>query len=295
MAEEETTEEEAAPDFSEYEYLIPTWLKDTVLQEIWEEAYIQTGNGAQALEAVRQSAEYETFFPGNTRDDGTIRLSEGEYQSTIESYQDSIAAIGINPDLPQWDDMWVELIEGDVDGSEFWQLRVKPIYDRVLNNTAEVMAEFASLQGIALSPEAIIANAINPAIGTAILDKTMSLAEIRGEFASKLAPTSTIGGEYFEDLYKYGVDQNQARQLFGAADTMMPLLSVLAGRHQDPDDDFDIMEFTAASLYNDPEQATRLRRLMAQERASFQAAGSQLDFIRDRITGAAGLVERSKS
>jgi hypothetical protein len=65
---------------------------------------------------------------------------------------------------------------------------------------------------------------------------------------------------------------------------------VLANRHFDPDDDFDIFEFTAASLFNDPVQRRRMARLIAQEQAQFGSTGG---FARDRGTGGlAGLEVR---
>ena len=275
----------------EYDYLIPAWLRGTPLGAVWEEAYIQTGDGNAALLAVRADDLYETVFAGNKRDDGTVRYNENDYVSTMESYADSIEAIGLNSQLFQ--DKFVQLIEGDVDADEFWIERVKPVYDRVMNNTDAVRAEYAAAFQISLTDEAILASVLDPeGVGQAVLDKTISMSEIRGEYSGRWNNIDQIETDYFTELHKYGVDQDQARRFFANADTMLPVLGVLAARHDDPDDEFDLDEFTQASVYEDPFQRSRIRRLMAQERSTFQQASSQIDLVRNRITGASGLEER---
>ncbi len=276
----------------DYSYLIPAWLRGTPLGDIWQEAYIQTGDGSAALEAVRTDAEYDLVFAGNKREDGSIRYDENTYLSTMESYADSIESIGLNAAL--FADKFVQLIEGDVSGPEFWQDRVKPIYDRVIKNTAAVQKEYADAFGIAMTREAILASVLDPdGLGAGILEETISMSELKGEYSSRFdASPDMMGDDYFKELDEYGVDQGFSRQLFANAEVMVPAIAALAARHADPDDSFDLAEFTSATVYGDPFEASRMRRLMAQERASFQQASSQLDIVRNRITGASGLQER---
>jgi hypothetical protein len=54
-----------------------------------------------------------------------------------------------------------------------------------------------------------------------------------------------------------------------SAANLVPALNVLTRRHADPDDTFDLEEFVAADLFEDPTQRRRMRRLVNQERASF--------------------------
>jgi hypothetical protein len=274
-----------------YRYLIPVWLRDTALGDMWTDFYIEFGDGQQALEGVRASSEYDLEFPGNKRDDGTLRYDENNYFSLMESYADSIHAIGLDPAL--FEEKFVDLLVGDVGADEFWGERIKPIYDRVMNNTDAVRAEYAAAFGIDLTDEAILASVLDPeGLGTRILEKTISQSELRGEFRARFDDIDTIEADYFTELYKYGVDQDSARSLFANAETIAPVLSVLASRHSDPDDEFDLQDFTQAAVFSDPLQVSRMRRLMAQERASFQKASSQVDIVRDRQTGASGLEER---
>jgi hypothetical protein len=90
------------------------------------------------------------------------------------------------------------------------------------------------------------------------------------------------------ELYERDIDLGRVRQLFQQADAMMPALSVLAARHADPDDNFDLNEFTAGTLYNDPEQARRIRTLIAQERSSF-TGGKQIEYSGNKGGGLTGL------
>jgi hypothetical protein len=280
-------------DPTEFDFLIPEWLQGTPLGIVWRTAYILTGEGGAAIEAVRADEGYDLIFAGNKREDGSVRYTEGEYLATIESYEDSISAIGLNSQLPQFQDMFVKLIEGNVSGPEFWQDRVKVVFDRVMQNTDAVREEYAKLMGIGITDEEILASILDPeGLGVAILDQTISISELRGEYTDRWKDIDGLEADYFIELDKYGIDQDMARNLFANADTMVPAIQVLANRHADPDDTFDLQEFTNAAIYADPFQASRMRRLMAQERSSFASSSSQIDVVRSRLTGAVGLEER---
>jgi hypothetical protein len=148
--------------------------------------------------------------------------------------------------------------------------------------------------GVDLSDEAIIGSLIGgDDIFQGLLDQTIAMSEIRGSYSERFSDISQVEADFFDELYKRGdIDLDAARALFANADTMMPIMSALAARHADADDDFDIYEFTNASIWGDPKQASRMRRLMSQERADFQGASSQVDIVRGRSTGAIGLETR---
>jgi hypothetical protein len=260
---------------------------------VWRDAYILTGDGTAAIEAVRADAGYDEVFAGNKREDGSVRNTESDYLATIESYEDSIEAIRLNSKLAQFQEQFVKLIIGNVSGVEFWQDRVKVVYDRVMQNTDAVREEYALAMGIGITDEEILASILDPqGLGNAILEQTISISELRGEYRDRWQDIDSIEADYFLELDKYGVDQDVARNLFANADTLMPAIEILARRHADADDTFDLREFTNAALYGDPFQASRMRRLMAQERASFASSSSQVDVVRSRLTGATGLEER---
>jgi hypothetical protein len=274
----------------------PAWLEGTPLGDIYNEVWDATGDPVAAIDAVRADPRYEDFFAGNLRDDGTVRYTEAEYFVHMESYEDSLVAIGLSRDFirANFTEQFTDLIRGNVDGNEFWTLRVKPTYDRILQATDEIRTEYAMSMGINLSDEAIIGSLIGgDNIFQGLLDQTIAMSEIRGSYSERFSDINEVETDFFDELYKRGdVDLDAARALFMNADTMMPIMSALAARHADADDDFDIYEFTNASIWGDPLQASRMRRLMSQERADFQGASSQVDIVRGRSTGAIGLETR---
>jgi hypothetical protein len=151
------------------------------------------------------------------------------------------------------------------------------------------MQWYAQNNGLQLSFEAILAAALDPDdIGTKILNRQIGMAEIGGEgIEAGFAPDVGL----VEQLYERGVTREEAQQEFATAANYVPVLNVLARRHADPDDDFDLEEFVAADVFNDPTQRRRMRRLMQQERASF--TGGRGTFAQDRETGGVvGLTER---
>ena len=109
------------------------------------------------------------------------------------------------------------------------------------------------------------------------------MAEIGGEAATR---GFNIGKGMSEELFRAGLGRNEAAGFFGQAATQLPGLDVLARRHEDPDDDFDLEELTKAMIYDDPEERRRMRRLVAQERSTFTDVGN---LARGRTGGVAGL------
>lgn len=267
---------------TDYGILMP-WMPDELIQ-VYNEAFIEYGDPEFAWAAVRQSPQYEQYFAGNRRDDGTVRMTEQEYTAVKEGYDDVFRSVGLNPNL--FNEQYVDLIEGDVSPDELMRDRVLPVYERVLEATPDIMARYAADWGLEMTPEAILAAALDPdRVGAAILNKQIALSEIGGEAASS---GYDIDIEFAERMLEAGLDRGMADQLFAKAEYLQPVLSTLAARHADPDDEFDLEQFVGAELFQDPTQRRRIRRLMAQESSTF-TGGAQVDFARSRIGGVAGL------
>lgn len=77
----------------------------------------------------------------------------------------------------------------------------------------------------------------------------------------------------------------QAAQTFGNAKQIIPIMDVLAKRHNDPDDDFDVEEFLASEFFKDPEENYRMRRLMSAERSMFGRGASIRQSQAGALTG----------
>jgi hypothetical protein len=262
------------------------WLTDKLIW-IYTTYWEGTGDPDRAWAEMQAHPEFERTFPGIKRDDGTLRMTAQEYVVTMEGYENVLQSVGLNPKL--FRSQFVELIEGEVSPDEFAVERVDPLYERIVETSPGIMEWYSQQNGLALSFEAILAAALDPDdVGTKILNRQIGMAEIGGEgIEAGFAPDVGL----VEELYERGVTREQAQQEFATAANYVPVLSMLARRHADPDDEFDLEEFVAADVFNDPMQRRRMRRLMQQERASF--TGGRGTFTQDRETGGVvGLTER---
>ena len=227
--------------------------------------------GAAADDAwaeVQRDERYDEWFPGNRRPDGTIRLPEAAYYGTMQGYKNVLRSVGVRVrpfinDLPT-------LIQGDVTVSEFAS-RVSQVTSRVLHQLPAIQKEYADLWNVDMDRESIIASLIKPGLGAEMLERRIGMAEIAGEATEQ---DFDITKQMAQQMFEAGVGRGDARNTFAQAAEFLPVLSVLARRHADPDDDFDLEEFVSSTVYNDPEQRARMRRLMNQERVSFVTGGS---------------------
>jgi hypothetical protein len=252
--------------------------------KLYVDAYIESGDPILAWQSVRQSEAYERHFAGNRREDGTLRMTEQEYVSNITAYEDAFISIGLNPRL--FEEKFVTLIRGDVSPDELYQDRLEPIYERVIASSEFIMAEYAEQQGIDLSIEAIVAGIIDPDLGERILNRQITMAEIGGEAAERGFDIAT---GMADELFRQGIDRSGSERLFGEAASVLPVLSVLAQRHADLDDTFDLTEFVRAEIYDDPQQRRRMRRLISQERSLFGNVTGGLKVKTGRTGGRSGL------
>ncbi|GAH10847.1 unnamed protein product, partial [marine sediment metagenome] len=121
--------------------LAPSWMPPRMAR-LWYREYLEAGgasvagSGLVAKEIIRNDPEYrdlyDKWFPGNRRDDGSLRLDEGDYSTTIESYRNALTGVNVNPDI--FEDKFAGLIEGDVGEGEFVQ-RVESMYERVIESS----------------------------------------------------------------------------------------------------------------------------------------------------------------
>jgi len=254
------------------------WLPSAAI-DIYLQEWFKSGNVDTAWAAVQQDSQYETWFPGNLTEDGRPRLPEGDYAKTVAAYDEVFINVGINPEVMRA--RYGELIAGDVSPYELETTRINPMHDRVVSQSAQLKAWYSEHFGVELTDAALIASAIDPKLGERILTRQIEMAEIGGEgreagYDIDLSLVQRIVEE--TELTKAGAERS-----FLQAKSLIPVMNVLAGRHDDPDDDFDINEFIGADILRDPVQMRRMNRLVAQERATFGPAGT--DISRSRTTG----------
>ncbi|MEN8233781.1 MAG: hypothetical protein ABFR89_02520 [Actinomycetota bacterium] len=249
---------------------------------VYYEVWADSEDEAAAWATVRADARYETWFPGNLTDEGEVRYSEDRYSGVRQSYDDVLSSIGVNPALFQ--DQITGLMQGEVMDDEF-ATRVGEVYDRIVSASDSIKQYYATEYGIeGLTTEALIAGALDSSIGSDVLSGQLSIAEVGGE-AAESGFSLSIGR--VDELVEGGMTRGKANDLFQEAETLIPILDVLAKRHHDPDDDFDIEEFIAADFFKDPAQNLRMRRMMSQERSLF---GARSTAARDRTGAMTGLL-----
>lgn len=237
-------------------------------RQAYYDAFIAHGEDS-AWAYVRQDPRYESWFPGNLTPEGETRYSEGMYLGIRESYRDVLRSVGLNDTA--FEDQMTQLMINEVAPTEF-KTRVTSVYDRVVSASAEIQARFAAgNNGAPISIEMILASAFDPGIGDMILQGNISQAEIAGA-GDESGFNLDLGA--VDTLIDRGLELDEARSIFGQAKQLVPILDVLAKRHNDPDDDFDVNEFLSSTFFNDPQESYRMRRLVGQERASFGVGGA---------------------
>jgi len=255
------------------------------LVDAYVEYYTDTADEDVIWAQIRQDARYEEWFPGNLTEDGRPRYAEDVYAAVTASYDDVFRSVGIDGvALDEMREQYSTLISGDVSPQELEANRVVPMYERIVSQSDYLRDYYAKNFGVEMSLTGLVAAAMNPDLGEKELTGRISMAEIGGEAAES---GYGLDLETTEQLFETGkIGRNEADQLFQRAENVLPTLNVLAARHADPDDDFDINEFIQADVFQDPEQRRRMNRLIAQEKSTF--TGGTSDIRRRQTTGGVG-------
>ena len=269
-------------DFFDMARVLFPWLPD-VLVQVYADAWAATDSQGVAFATVVADPQFDNFFPGLKRPDGTLRMSPAEYASTFEGYSTVLREAGLNPAV--FVDQLAGLFEGDVSVAEFGQ-RVSTIQTQVLDNIEGVRNFYAAEFGLTdLTDEALVAAALDPTgLGDDILNRRINIAQVGGQAA---AAGFTIGRDFAQRLVSQGLSQAGARQVFGLAGTQLPGLQRSAARFGGDDLTLELSEFTDALVGLDATQRRRISQFQAQESSLFTRSGLR----RDRA-GLIGLQER---
>ena len=260
----------------------------TDLTQVYIDAWAtHSGNAELAMAEVIADERFDLHFAGLKRDDGTLRMTIPEYLGTWATYEDRLLEAVVNPALFQ--SQLAELIAGDVSGNEF-RSRVDAIEERILAQETGgalggLMESYATFYGVALTREAIIASALDPTVGEAIIERRISIAEIGGEAAIRgfLVTRNTAEG-----LWQTGFGQQQASQLFAGAADMLPSLSRASQRQSEGL--FNLDSFIEAQAYQNPAENRRVRRILEGEASGFSS--DKADVARSQSGALTGLRPR---
>ena len=244
------------------------WLPDPLFN-IYYANWVKTGDAELSVWEMRQSPTYDRYFAGNRRDDGSLRWDEQTYLGITEDYADSLRNIGgVNPDL--FRHKFGDLIAGNKSPDEF-AAQVTDLLDRVVLDAPEMRRAYSEMWDVDITDEGLFAMALDPEMNQLVLNKRITMAEIASEGKQK---GFSINKKMATALFNADMDEAAAADFFGSAGEWIPVLNTLARRHADPDDDFDLEEFSSSQIFQDPMQRKRMRRLVTQERAGFIGPGS---------------------
>ena len=262
---------------------MPTWVVNDFARGLAR----YDGDPELAWSIVRSDDRYDTTFAGNRRDDGSFRMTESEYMATKDAYSQVLSDYGLNPDV--FSSQFTTLIGGDVSVNEF-AARLDAVHQGVINNSAAVQATFQQWYGAAYNPSLYDSNpsvamamALDPNVGTQLLNQQITFAQIGGAaaqhgFSRTAAEAAELAGR--------GVNQQSANQIYSTAAAQLPTLTTLSERFND-EDLFELDEFEDAAL-GDAEQQQRAERLRNAEMASFSSGR----VAQDQSGGLSGLRQR---
>ena len=235
---------------------------------LWTQYYQIGKSDTQIIAEVRKDPEYKNIFPGNVTPTGQVRYDEITYNALKESYIGTLQEYGIDrsASLTFMADKLTNLIEGDVSAQEFAQ-RVNAVYSGIEENIPEVQAYYEDNFGIALDARSILAGALDPTVGEAIIQGRITTAQIGGEAARAGFEITTAQAKRIQEA---GLSQAEARQLFATAERELPRLqSLQEQRGIAPEEQIGLEQLTEAIVFQSPEELEQITRLEEEQRSRF--------------------------
>lgn len=282
---EETDDGVFEPTPEQIADLVP-WLKDKGdLLDIYTNEYIETGSGDFAIAAVRQSEDYSKYYAGIKRDDGSLRMTETEYEATREGYFRILLENGLNPTVFDAMGKVAELIAGDVDVPEF-RTRIETTRTAFVDNPKadEIKSWYQANFGVDLSDNAVFAAALDPEMSRAILSNQIDQAELGAEAALRNLELNT---NQAQRLLQAGITEEGATRLFARSADSISRLSALSAR-QGRKKVIDLGFTLESQVFQDPEEQRAEQAILAQQQSQ---SAVQTGAAKSQTGGVAGLTE----
>jgi hypothetical protein len=235
---------------------------------LWTQYYQIGKPETQVISEVRKDPEYQNIFPGNTTATGQVRYDEITYNALKESYIGTLQEYGIDrsASLTFMADKITGLIEGDVSASEFAQ-RVGSVYTGIEENIPQVQEFYETNFGVTLDTRSILAGALDPTVGEAIVQGRITTAQIGGEAARAGFEITTSEAKRLQEA---GLTQEEARRLFSVAEAQLPRLQELqAQRGVTQEQQIGLEELSEALVFQSQEEMETISRLEEQEASEF--------------------------
>lgn len=238
------------------------------LANVWVDAFIEYGDSSLAWQEVRNGEGrtiYDQTFPGNRREDGTLRLSEPNYLSTKAQYRNSLRQRNINPEV--FETRFGELIAGEVSAQEF-ESRIAAVNENIAQRSEEIRRAFAEASGVTdFSPEATLATVLDPeGVGRELLERRISIAQVRGTAAEFGFDRSQ---ERIEEVIRRSqINEQQARGFYSQLDPTLNRLQTAEAAALG-ERAIGVTDIESAALLDDQTQMRRIEQLLQRERAAF--------------------------
>jgi len=235
---------------------------------LWTQYYQIGKPETQVISEVRKDPEYQNIFPGNTTATGQVRYDEVTYNALKDSYIGTLQEYGIDrsASLTFMADKITGLIEGDVSASEFAQ-RIGSVYEGIQENIPQVQEFYETNFGVTLDARSILAGALDPTVGEAIVQGRITTAQIGGEAARAGFEITTTEAKRLQEA---GLTQEEARRLFSVAEAQLPRLQELqAQRGVTQEQQIGLEELSEALVFQSQEEMEIIARLEEQEASKF--------------------------
>ena len=221
---------------------------------------------------MRSDPMMETVYPGITKTDGSLRMTEQEYIVAKEFMQLELRNYNLNPQV--FDEDIVEAISGDVSPAEFAE-RLQVGYQNIVQNIPQVKEVYLREFNLDLNEESIFGMFISPKLSTSVLDNQIRQSQIIAEAETALG-TSALTTQVARGLQQQGLTQAQARRGFQAASTVLPGLS--GGAERFGRDAITASGYVEATELGQQSEAQRIGRIQAQiaSASSAQAGAATL-------------------
>ena len=234
-------------------------------------------NGMPAAEftlRLRETDAYKKRFAANQAriNNGLRALSEAEYIGMEDAYQDVMRRYGLPASYYSRGDMGIQqgfekFIAGDVSATEL-EDRIATAQNRVINAAPEISATLRQYYPD-ISNGDILAYVLDPSNAIQNIKRKVTAAEIGG--AATMAGLST-GMTRAEELARYGVTADQARQGFQTVAEVTPRGGMLADIYKQSPYTQATAEAEVFGLGGATEAAKQRKKLTQLEQASFSGA-----------------------
>ena len=240
-----------------------------------------------ALTHMRESKLYDNYYGGNKRDDGSLRMTERQYYNRQLRYNEILRDYGIPTNSTFFKSKFADLVAGGKAGDPNLQTFAEDmarVYVGVVQQAPQVRQWFQANfgNGADLTDAAIFASALDTSKSPLIYQAEINQSQIGG---AALANSFSLNLQEVRRLSDHGLEQAAAQRLFSDAALQIPTYKQLAERHNDPDDDFDINDYTDALVIRDANELRTMARLLGAENSLFRSGGTFTQDDSGRLAG----------